>query len=649
MATSLGKIIRLACFVPIFSVAGCLHRSDDLSIARDQRVSWSHCQLSYRIKVRPLDSDQPDAKNWIGDYAGFEGWSGAHFLIASNRPIIDGIEIEPLSVSASLDPRSYDSIHFSGREYVVGIDHSQQDGFKLRSLGPPGPIPNLGNSLQDLLGNRLLEETPRRKLTSSDPRSAQLEGIPCREFRFLEEILHPDGRIEYQDHTVYLDPSDYRSMGGQVRYASTSDFEEVFATEKYRIQYREGENRLAPSKITTVYSGNADFTREYVIDEFRFDSPSPTVFQLSHYGIPEPDMLDTRTSPWMILMGLAIVILVASILRAWYYRTSTRPLQSGGERSGFTLVELVIVLSILGVLVSLLIPAVQSAREVARKASCQNNLRNIALASLNCESATGRLPGPMLNEHPNSGNYTQDVGLFIGLLPYLDLHQFYQRFDLSGTCHASVNAPLLKMRPAVLKCPSAGESEMLHHMASEFSGPAMTGIDGLTCDYAGNHGVLSHFRASRLGSIRIRIGTLAREHRLREMLDGTSHTLMVWETVGDGLWLSEKYRVPLDTQCPTGFFYLVAGVPGATLVSTTQSSYKTYLASWSGFRVGSIQEDDPVLINYSNGSLQPFSSHRDTLPVAFVDGRVQTLSTQVDRNALIALAASQDGEVVELP
>src|SRR5262245_47062285 len=92
-------------------------------------------------------------------------------------------------------------------------------------------------------------------------------------------------------------------------------------------------------------------------------------------------------------------------------RISSRP-------TGFTLVELLVVIAIIGVLVALLLPAIQAAREAARRMQCANNLKQIGLACLNYESAKGELPyGNML--HPSDANYLFS-GWSMEILPFAE-------------------------------------------------------------------------------------------------------------------------------------------------------------------------------------------------------------------------------------
>jgi len=84
---------------------------------------------------------------------------------------------------------------------------------------------------------------------------------------------------------------------------------------------------------------------------------------------------------------------------------------------GFTLVELLVVIAIIGILVALLLPAIQAAREAARRSQCQNNLKNIGIACLNYESTKGELPPGAVN-HLKTGK--NDVSWQVLILPYVE-------------------------------------------------------------------------------------------------------------------------------------------------------------------------------------------------------------------------------------
>jgi prepilin-type N-terminal cleavage/methylation domain-containing protein/prepilin-type processing-associated H-X9-DG protein len=93
------------------------------------------------------------------------------------------------------------------------------------------------------------------------------------------------------------------------------------------------------------------------------------------------------------------------------------PLRTNRPRHGFTLVELLVVIAIIGILVALLLPAIQAAREAARRTQCQNNLKNIALACLNFESAKGELPPGSVNAAAASQS---GLGWPVQILPYIE-------------------------------------------------------------------------------------------------------------------------------------------------------------------------------------------------------------------------------------
>ena len=115
---------------------------------------------------------------------------------------------------------------------------------------------------------------------------------------------------------------------------------------------------------------------------------------------------------------------------------------------GFTLVELLVVIAIIGVLVALLLPAVQAAREAARRAQCQNNLRQLAVAALNHEGTHKHLPpgrygcdgAGTQNCSPNA--WSRAASGFLPMLPFLEEQMLYDSIDFNdGPWKTTHNVP----------------------------------------------------------------------------------------------------------------------------------------------------------------------------------------------------------------
>src|SRR5687767_8868235 len=125
-----------------------------------------------------------------------------------------------------------------------------------------------------------------------------------------------------------------------------------------------------------------------------------------------------------------------------------------GWRSGFTLVELLVVIAIIGVLVALLLPAVQAAREAARRMQCGNNLKQIGIAALNYENAK--------KEFPAGSGYGRDEPSptwIVSLFPYFEQGNIASRYDYKVFANVEPNLTLARtVSLPMLVCPSDQES-----------------------------------------------------------------------------------------------------------------------------------------------------------------------------------------------
>jgi prepilin-type N-terminal cleavage/methylation domain-containing protein len=118
-------------------------------------------------------------------------------------------------------------------------------------------------------------------------------------------------------------------------------------------------------------------------------------------------------------------------------------------RRGFSLVELMTTIGILSMLVSLLLPAIQSAREAARKMQCSNNLRQLGCATHAFEAAQGHLPPPKLGtQFENRGS------TLVILLPYLEESAAYEHYDLQAAVDAPANLEITSQTIPIYLCPS---------------------------------------------------------------------------------------------------------------------------------------------------------------------------------------------------
>jgi prepilin-type N-terminal cleavage/methylation domain-containing protein/prepilin-type processing-associated H-X9-DG protein len=138
------------------------------------------------------------------------------------------------------------------------------------------------------------------------------------------------------------------------------------------------------------------------------------------------------------------------------------------RRSGFTLVELLVVIAIIGILVALLLPAVQAAREAARRTQCTNNMKQLGLAMQNYLSARKTFPpGSIRDKAAGKSNFRDPrVSPHVRLLPYMENQPLYDRFDWTYSWETDQNAILRRTNVAGLACPSRENNDVDYYYSA---------------------------------------------------------------------------------------------------------------------------------------------------------------------------------------
>jgi prepilin-type N-terminal cleavage/methylation domain-containing protein len=305
----------------------------------------------------------------------------------------------------------------------------------------------------------------------------------------------------------------------------------------------------------------------------------------------------------------------------------------------FTIVELLVVMAVIGVLTALLLPAVQQAREAARRTQCQNNLRQIGLALHNYESAYSVFPpGSQIHAFEEPYRYSKSIGWTIALLPFLDQAPLHAQFDLHRDAQIHHRHLTARMLP-VYHCPSDPSQGRLEREGrmhpvwgnwekGTWGTTSYLGVSGTATCRAPSQPILCGIdeSASPPG---LHSGMFFgnSDLSLADVLDGTSQTLLVGERGVTLTWGRWGGAGDLST-CPVGLADVL--IPG---VLTNQPQL-------GGLRPATGVEDDRL----HWWSWHLFGSH-----FAMADGSVRPLAYSIDQQVLAALTTRAGGEPVSVP
>jgi prepilin-type N-terminal cleavage/methylation domain-containing protein/prepilin-type processing-associated H-X9-DG protein len=294
------------------------------------------------------------------------------------------------------------------------------------------------------------------------------------------------------------------------------------------------------------------------------------------------------------------------------------------SRRGFTLIELLVVIAIIAVLIALLLPAVQQARESARRTQCSNNLKQIGLAIHNYHDSYTRFPLSSID--PGLGK----SGVFASILPYLDQGNAYQQYDFSlGNTNAANLVAVSQKIPAYL-CPTAPFRRPVPISGCDSNSRApgtYAACTGSLDPYGTFPTTANPTSVPNNGAI---VNSGSGSTSMRDLTDGSSSTLLCGESAwnfADYLWAASP-ATPCSGQIRWGFTYWSSPYPLATAFTTL-----------GPFNPKSMQGDSTRLSNFR-------SEHIGVVNMLMCDGSARYINENIDHNLLNSLATRSGGEIV---
>jgi len=341
------------------------------------------------------------------------------------------------------------------------------------------------------------------------------------------------------------------------------------------------------------------------------------------------------------------------------------------SRRGFTLVELLVVIAIIGILIALLLPAVQAAREAARRSECANNLKQLGLAIHNYHDTYQVFPPALLNsgrmDNAAANNWFQPGVLnhtgWTMLLPFMEQQALWKSFDFRRCTSASnprsglpllgpdsINAGPVGARLSVLECPSAptrGERMVRSPgTESEFYSTPSQGI--YRTNYFFSTGHFTDYSAPfHLYNSDVRQGIFGNNGAatIASITDGTSNTIALGEGLGGARIKTSTLYGPWGLggthTCCHGIVQSQSAGPSISYAWYDANNWvpncKRFYASWSG-----AWQDGSYAWNFN-------SAHPGGVQFCLGDGSVRFIGETIDYMVFCRLAYIRDGQPVQVP
>jgi prepilin-type N-terminal cleavage/methylation domain-containing protein len=326
-------------------------------------------------------------------------------------------------------------------------------------------------------------------------------------------------------------------------------------------------------------------------------------------------------------------------------RNISADLSIGRRGRGFTLIELLVVIAVISTLISLLLPAVQQAREAARRAVCKNNLKQIGLALQNYESSFGTFPIGSRQQRAFG------ISWWVGVLPYLDHGPLYNRFDMTSSNNGfpplnATNGELADgVVVGVMLCPSSPIPRMQQINAYSHTRPSYVGIAGATNEDGFPEGRVSKCCLPADGQIAAG-GLLIPNAVVRQpqLTDGASQVMAVSEA-SDFAIDSTGALASVDSSFPNSWMTgtTATGTPPNYNPGFSPPSYSLttirYAPNSRNYNRAGIRVD--------HGPNNPLlSAHSGGVHCVLADGSVRFLAENINMQTLKRLATRDDGQVI---